>query len=126
MTFILALIFFSICFILSKKRFEKNHQISQFFDPDVWVSQNVKELDETDILWLENKITFAIERNLIVKGSVLYYLLKRGNGYTLQETKEERVIRLLKKDFEKNNCISFDEFMKIFNDIKTNKPEKLI
>ena len=42
------------------------------------------------------------------------------------ETDEEKVIRLLKHDFEENNGISFEKFMDVYHNIVENNPEKLI
>lgn len=53
-----------------------------------------------------------------------------GSGYKLNrkppETKEEKVVRCLKGDFEKLIGMSFDEFCEIRNKIIEEQPEKLI
>ena len=43
-----------------------------------------------------------------------------------QKTKEEIVLKLLKGDFEKNNGITFEDFIETYNKILENSPEKLI
>ena len=42
------------------------------------------------------------------------------------ETKEKKVIRMLKGDFEKYTGMSYAEFEEIKNDLIENHPEKLI
>ncbi len=51
----------------------------------------------------------------------------RQNGMNVKpETKQERVIRLLKRDFEEYTGISYEEFEAIRRDLIENHPEKLI
>lgn len=45
---------------------------------------------------------------------------------SVTETHKETVIRLLKQDFEKNNGITFEDFISAYNDLLENEPEKLI
>jgi hypothetical protein len=42
------------------------------------------------------------------------------------ETPHDKVIRLLKGDFEKTHGITFEKFIETYNDILENNPEKLI
>jgi len=44
----------------------------------------------------------------------------------IDETKEEKVVRLLKGDFERLCGISFDDFLITYHHIVKNNPEKLI
>lgn len=69
------------------------------------------------------------------KDTLLYYLAYRNYISTIRkkrervlqnETQKEKVIRILKQDFEENNGISFEEFMSTYNDIIENEPELLI
>lgn len=51
----------------------------------------------------------------------------RQNGINVKpETKQEKVIRLLKRDFEEYTGISYEEFETIRRDLIENHPEKLI
>lgn len=52
--------------------------------------------------------------------------LLKASQRNIKETKEETVIRLLKGGFEEQHGMSFDEFVKIQNDLIKHKPEKLI
>lgn len=42
------------------------------------------------------------------------------------ETEHEKVVRILKGDFEKKFGMSYDRFVEIYNEILKNDPEKLI
>ena len=52
--------------------------------------------------------------------------LKTYNEKHYNESDEDKVIRILKKDFEAKHEISFDKFIEIYNKILINNPEKLI
>lgn len=56
----------------------------------------------------------------------LYVGGDRSREEYIPETDEDIVIRLLKKDFERNNGISFDRFIAAYNLLIENAPEKLI
>lgn len=99
----------------------------KLFEINDWIKRNTKsELDEVDILQLEHHISYFIINDFIPKGSVLYYLIHRKPGATVDETKEERVKRLIKRDFEYNNGMSFDDFMQTYKKIILDNPELLI
>ena len=72
-----------------------------------------------DRLLLSDYEKIKIQHNI----STIYANMKKVNEI---ETKESIVIRLLKGDFEKSHGITFDEFIKIYNVILENSPEKLI
>lgn len=52
-------------------------------------------------------------------------LLNKYNKPTL-ETDEEKVIRILKKDFEEKHGMTFDKFIETYQKILEESPEKLI
>lgn len=59
-----------------------------------------------------------------IKDSKLTY--KQKYRLFSEETMEEKVIRILKHDFEKSHGISFDVFMSVYTEIVEKHPEKLI
>lgn len=60
-----------------------------------------------------------------VRDKVINDLLDKYQKPTL-ETDEEKVIRILKKDFELKHGMTFDKFIEIYQKILSESPEKLI
>lgn len=42
------------------------------------------------------------------------------------ETDADKVVRILKHDFEKKHGMTFDKFIEVYNDLLKNNPERLI
>ena len=74
--------------------------------------------DNGDVVWTAFKNDHAYQSYTFQKKEVKPEVVK--------ETSEEKVIRFLKGDFEKQIGMSFDEFTKIRNEIIEKCPEKLI
>lgn len=72
--------------------------------------------------WLDRKFKTKINH---AKDKVINDLLTKYNKPTL-ETDEEKVIRILKKDFEVKHGMTFDKFIETYQKILSESPEKLI
>lgn len=72
--------------------------------------------------WLDRKFKTKIDHT---KDKVINDLLTKYNKPTL-ETDEEKVIRILKKDFEAKHGMTFDKFVEVYQKILSESPEKLI
>lgn len=72
--------------------------------------------------WLDEKFKTKINH---AKDKVINDLLSKYNKPTL-ETDEEKVIRILKKDFEAKHGMTFDKFIEVYQKILSESPEKLI
>lgn len=83
---------------------------------------NMNEYDKSMMDYLEGKYSkyshYAFDNLDVYKK--LYYTKNKV------ETDEEKVIRIIKGDFEKEFNITFDKFQTILKDIMGQHPEKLI
>ena len=79
------------------------------------------------------------EYEWVDKTNMVHYLLKTmqnsdafkeifelSDNEVKKETDEEKVIRILKGDFEETFGMSFDKFIDIYNNLLENNPDKLI
>jgi len=76
------------------------------YDPDCWMStQKHISLGQIDEERLERRIKFDLENGLIPNDSILNYVVNKRNKMQRGpfESDEQLVVRLLKKDFGKNN-----------------------
>ena len=60
------------------------------------------------------------------KKDVMEKIKSEYSGKQRDESDEDKVIRILKKDFEAKHGMSFDKFIETYNKILANNPEKLI
>ena len=72
--------------------------------------------------WLDEKFKKQINH---ARDKVINDLLNKYQKPTL-ETDEEKVIRILKKDFEVKHGMTFDKFIETYQKILEESPEKLI
>ena len=77
--------------------------------------------------WNDETKTFEKKKQIlnIAKDKVINDLLNKYKKPTL-ETDEEKVIRILKKDFEAKHGMTFDKFVEVYQKILSESPEKLI
>ena len=80
-----------------------------------------KNFSDSLIEKMKNQISLQISKDIDAE------LLKQlTSAMKPIETEEDKVIRLLKGDFEKKTGITFERFIEVYNSILEKNPEKLI
>ena len=113
-----------------KSPFEMN-KINEIFDSDYSINTlKIKEdffnddhrnFSDSLIEKMKNQISIQIAKDIDAE------LIKQiTSAMKPIETEEEKVIKLLKGDFEKKTGITFERFIEVYNSILENNPEKLI
>ena len=108
-------------------------QIICFFTLLFCKTKEKEQIKKSDSDYVERERFNDVLMNAINSNQFKYHYLRDSNltykqkyKFFSEETIEEKVIRILKYDFEKSHGISFDVFMNVYKEIIEKNPEKLI